>query len=102
MYKITCHGPVCRDISLQLRISSGDADLYGKEDSPPQISDSNCNSCTCKSRDSSNFDSCLACSSVGECSKLRLNSLLRPNKIFFKINSCWVIPFVPLKFSLLS
>ena len=59
VYNITCHGPICRDLSLQVRISRGDADLYGKEDGPPQIYDSNCVSCTCKSRDSDLMDSCL-------------------------------------------
>merc|ERR1712224_498197 len=59
VYNITCHGPICRDLSLQVEISRGDADLYGKEDGPPQIYDSNCVSCTCKSRDSDLMDSCL-------------------------------------------
>ena len=58
VYKITCHGNICRDVSLQLRISRGDADLYAKEDRPPKIMDSNCNDCTCKSRGSEQFDSC--------------------------------------------
>ena len=60
VYKVTCHGNICRDVSVELRIGNGDADLYGKEDSPPPISESNCDSCRlCKSRDSSLVDSCL-------------------------------------------
>ena len=59
VYKITCHGPICRDLSLQVKISRGDADLYGKEDEPPQIYESNCASCTCKSRGSDLVDKCL-------------------------------------------
>ena len=59
VYKITCHGPICRDLSLQVKISRGDADLYGKEDDPPQIYESNCASCTCKSRGSDLVDKCL-------------------------------------------
>ena len=69
MYKITCHGPICRDVSIQVKIRSGDADLYGKEDRPPQIQDSNCASCTCKSRSSDLVDKCIVTTE----SKLHLN-----------------------------
>ena len=59
VYKVRCHKK-CGSVSISLRTGRGDADLYGKEESPPIISDSNCNSCTlCKSRDSDLTDQCL-------------------------------------------
>ena len=49
-------------VGLQAKInhrSGGDADLYGKEESKPRISDSDCqNGCTCRSRSSNSHDKC--------------------------------------------
>ena len=59
VYKITCHGPICRDLSLQVDTKRGDADLFGKEDDPPQIYRSNCASCTCKSVNEILVDKCV-------------------------------------------
>ena len=59
VFKITCHGSICIDLSLQVEAKRGDADLYGKEDGPPQIYESNCFSCTCKSRDPHRHDLCV-------------------------------------------
>jgi len=49
-------------VGLQAKInhrSGGDADLYGKEESKPRISDSDCqNGCSCRSRSSNSHDKC--------------------------------------------
>ena len=60
VYRITCNGNICRDVSVQLEVSRGDADLYGNENQPPHISGSDCDSCTiCRSRSSNLIDSCI-------------------------------------------
>ena len=49
-YKVTCIG-FCRDINVHLEVSSGDGDLYAKEDGVPKIENSNCDDCPlCKAR----------------------------------------------------
>lgn len=58
IFLITCLGH-CRDISVSLEVESGDADLYAREDVPPEIDNSNCDNCPlCKSRQSNREDSC--------------------------------------------
>ena len=60
VYRITCNGNICRDVSVQLEVSRGDADLYGNENQPPHISGSDCDACTiCRSRSSNLIDSCI-------------------------------------------
>ena len=57
-YLVTCHG-FCRDVNVHLEVSSGDADLYAREEAPPAIENSNCEDCPlCKSRSSNLEDSC--------------------------------------------
>ena len=52
-YVIYCDGP-CKDITVKMKASSGDPDLYGREGSPPRIISSDCNDCPeCKSRSGS-------------------------------------------------
>ncbi len=49
----------CRQITVRLKVESGDADLYAKEREPPKIENSNCADCPlCKSRDPDLEDSC--------------------------------------------
>lgn len=66
-YLVSCISP-CRDISINLRFTSGDADLYGSENSPPVIRNSDCdvNCSLCKSRDSDLSDRCNIRSTSGK------------------------------------
>jgi len=60
LYMVTCLGAGgCRDIGISLKVSSGDADLYAREDAPPKIQNSDCDNCPlCRSRSSQLTDSC--------------------------------------------
>ena len=59
VYNVTCNG-LCQDVSITLKVSRGDADLYSSEDSPPALQGSDCRSCQsmCRSRSDSLSDSC--------------------------------------------
>ena len=59
VFRVFCNGN-CRDVSLILT-ARGDADLYGKEGSPPRISSSDCSDCSlCKSRNGDDSsDTCI-------------------------------------------
>ena len=51
-YVVFCEGP-CKEVTAKLKYARGDPDLYGREESPPDItsSDSDCNDCPdCRSR----------------------------------------------------
>ena len=56
--KIECNGK-CKNIVIAENTSSGDVDLYGREDTIPNISGSSCTSCKCASERSSG-DRCYA------------------------------------------
>eukprot|EP00096_Caligus_rogercresseyi_P012630 TRINITY_DN5353_c0_g1_i1.p1 TRINITY_DN5353_c0_g1~~TRINITY_DN5353_c0_g1_i1.p1 ORF type:complete len:227 (+),score=52.71 TRINITY_DN5353_c0_g1_i1:229-909(+) len=56
-YKVDCIGTCF--IQVEMKVESGDADLYAKEDGVPEILNSNCDDCPlCKSRSSSLKDTC--------------------------------------------
>lgn len=58
IYEVNCLGS-CRIISITLKVKTGDADLYAREDMPPVIESSDCDNCPkCKSRQSTLEDSC--------------------------------------------
>ena len=58
LFNVTCIGP-CRDVSIHLVVSTGDADLYAREGSPPKIQNSDCDDCPmCRSRSSQLTDNC--------------------------------------------
>jgi len=65
-YEVNCLGS-CRLIMIELEVTSGDADLYGREEMPPVIEASDCDNCPkCKSRQSGLKDSCENISINGE------------------------------------
>ena len=54
-FKIECNGK-CRNIAIIESNTSGDVDLYGREDSTPDLP--GCGSCTCSSRKAGTSDVC--------------------------------------------
>ena len=57
-YVVTCVQS-CVNINIELRVDSGDADLFARADMVPKISSSNCDNCAlCKARTGTLTDKC--------------------------------------------
>ena len=57
-YMVTCLQS-CSNMKVKLRVDSGDADLYAREDDLPQINSSDCSDCPlCRARSSTLTDKC--------------------------------------------
>jgi len=57
VYKVECLGS-CRLFEIALKVDTGDADLYIREDLPIVIENSDCDNCLCKSRQGGLTDEC--------------------------------------------
>jgi len=56
----------CQGVSVKMTVSSGDADLYAKTESVPDISNSDCDNCPlCRSRNSHLSDECTGITTPG-------------------------------------
>ena len=59
-FLLTCK-EACQNVIISLEVDSGDPDLFGKELSPPVITDRKCDACylmNCDSKLSGRFESC--------------------------------------------